>query len=115
MPNYSYFCESDRIEIDVVKPMSEAGNSERCPICGGLVNRIWYAPNASVSRNGDEWNPGLKCRERDKKDTLRKIKAETGKELVEVGNDRMNHVRKKESSYSFNRAEMADIGRILDG
>ena len=114
MPKYGYYCDKCKIEIDVVKPMAEAGSTEMCTICGGLINRIWYAPNAFVSKGGDEWNTGLKCKERDKRDTLRKIKAETGRDLIEVGNERLDHIKPKTSNYDFTSKEMREIGSMID-
>lgn len=49
MPDYPYACEPCGLEEEIVKPMSEAGDTVLCPSCGKSMRRIW---SASVQFSG---------------------------------------------------------------
>lgn len=52
MPIYAYHCERCKRNFDVLKPMSESGNVEKCPVCRIRIKRIF---NAIISGTRDQF------------------------------------------------------------
>lgn len=61
----------------------------------------------STKRN-DSYNYGLGCRQRDVKETLKRIEYETGRKFEEVGNESSN-VKKKSGTYVITEREMREM------
>lgn len=67
-----------------------------------------------INKKTDGYNHGLGCRQRDVKETLRRIEGETGRRLEEVGNESAG-VRRKASTYEFTAKDLAGIKEELKG
>ncbi len=63
-------------------------------------------------RDGDAWNHGLGCKQREVKETLRRIQAETGRTFEEVGNESAN-VKRKAGTYVITEREMREMHQEL--
>ncbi len=63
-------------------------------------------------RNGDDWNHGLGCKQREVKETLKRIQAETGRTFEEVGNESAN-VKRKAGTYVITEREMREMHQEL--
>ena len=44
MPRYAYACHQCEAEFDLERPMTDAGLSVPCPVCGQASTRIYTAP-----------------------------------------------------------------------
>jgi len=60
------------------------------------------------------YNNGLGCKEADKKDKLKQIRDETGRDLVEVGNE-VQSSTPKHNNYELSRGDMEQLNGIIDG
>ena len=113
MPTYVYeHCEET---FEVVKPMAEASSEEVCPKCGGVAEKVFTAPQISPTAKAFEahFNHGLGkvvSSRRDIKNELGRIKSETGKEIVEVGTDTLQSVKKTRKSYEIPAGGLEDYG-----
>jgi putative FmdB family regulatory protein len=52
MPTYEYECKHCEKQVEIDKPMSQAGQRERCS-CGKILYRIWRSPQMSLNH----WKP----------------------------------------------------------
>jgi ATP-dependent Zn protease len=64
------------------------------------------------TKRNDEWNHGLGCRQRDVKEALRRLRGETGRDIVEVGNEDAK-VRPRAGSYVITEREMREMYQEL--
>ena len=94
---YEYACSVHGV-FDVVKPVKEIDREECCPSCKfPMIRQITFKGQVSCSN----FEPahyhafGKKIHsKRELQNELSKVKHETGKELVEVGNDSMKSVKR---------------------
>lgn len=49
MPTYVYSCSEDG-QVEIVKPMADAGRAEVCPACGAALRRIYTRPLQQIIR-----------------------------------------------------------------
>jgi hypothetical protein len=115
---YQFRCPVCGEYKEVVRHHSESGLSEYCRSCriavertnigveyGKVVmDRVYSVPNIAIPNFG-EYNPGLGVYVRSKKDIIdaqKRIRDETGREVIEVGNEKIN-VKPQISDYSFPR------------
>lgn len=62
----------------------------------------------NTTKRNDSYNYGLGCRQRDVKETLKRIESETGRRFEEVGNESAN-VKKKSGTYVITEREMREM------
>lgn len=107
MPTYEYQCEDCLTFTDVYKPMSESGSLELCSQCQKPMQRIigLVQMNLSTAKVFEpHFNPAFGKKmysPHDIKEEIRRIKGETGKEIVEVGNDSLQSIKKKRQAYTL--------------
>lgn len=108
MPTYEYQCPKCGIFTDVTKSVQFLNDSEKCPQCKRTnMNRVIMTPpkiNPSGCSFEPHYNWGLGKvvkSKRDVKEELHRIKGETGKEIVEVGNDTLKSIKKKRKEYTL--------------
>lgn len=106
MPTYSYSCPECLRETEVVKPVSRLDDSELCDKCKKQMVRILTAVQLSpkIKLFEPHFNHGLGKEvhsQRDINEELRRIKGETGKEIVEVGTDNLQSVKKNYKKYTI--------------
>lgn len=119
MPIYIYACKEHE-GFEVVKPMSESSRPEKCPQCSADAVRVYLPAQISPAAKAYEphWNYGLGkeiINKRQVKEELAKIKGETGKEIVEVGSDNLQSVKKKFKSYDFTQEEVERVKASISG
>ena len=78
--------------------------------CGGMLERIFTASAVKIP-NMDGWNSGLGCRERDTKETIRRVNSK-GMDIQELGND-SGKVKQKTNSYKMSRRDVSDMNQKL--
>ncbi len=106
-PTYEYKCEKCLIFCDVTKPMRDSDSTEKCPKCKRRkMTRMISVPrlNTSVCTFEPDYYHafGKKLHsKREVKEELRRIKGETGKEIVEVGNDSLKSIKKRRKAYTL--------------
>jgi len=104
MPTYLYRCDTCQTHRDVIKAMSEAESKEYCVTCNTESQRIFTIPSVStaICQFQAHFNHGLGkvCEsKRQMDDHVRRIRGETGKDIVEVGTDNLQSVKKQLKSY----------------
>lgn len=114
MPTYPFHCPGCGRDVEVVRPMSRAGDAEVCPDCAGVMDRVFTVPQFSMSIPFTGYfDRSLGIQVNKKSDITEYQKWYTdktgGSELVEVGNERVErHVRPAVKEYSV-------PGAALDG
>ena len=103
---YIYECPKCFEEYEIVKPVDRLDEVERCSKCQSSLNRIITAVQLSPKIKPFEphFNYGLGRRvssQRDIDEHLRKIKGDTGREIVEVGTDTLESVKKTRKKYTI--------------
>jgi putative FmdB family regulatory protein len=106
MPKYAYECGKCHVEAEVIKPVSRLDEREICPKCQKEMIRVLTAVQLSPKIKPFEphFNHGLGKKvhsQRDINEELRRIKGETGKEIVEVGTDNLESVKKSYKKYTL--------------
>lgn len=106
MPKYQYECPECLKETEVVKPVSRIDETELCEKCQKQMVRILTAVQLSprIGVFEPHFNYGLGRRvnsQREINEELKRIKGETGKEMVEVGNDTLESVKKTRKKYTL--------------
>jgi len=112
---YPYKCSKCGSEYDVYRPVSECSQTEICKECNQEMHRLYTVPH-TIIRQSDYFHVGLGKRISNSsqvKDELKKYQERTGKELIEIGNERLPEV-KPESRYEFTDKETRGIHRILE-
>jgi putative FmdB family regulatory protein len=104
---YEYFCEQCKSTTDVYKSLAEIDREERCPGCPEiLMHRI--ITQAQVDTSGCQHEAKFHhafgkvlSSKRQIKNEISRIKSETGREIVEVGNDSLKSIQKKRKAYTI--------------
>jgi len=114
MPVYGFECpecaeRSDRFFS--VADYEKQGESQKCGDCGAIMHRYYTPTNFSVCADGDTWNPGLGCKQKDLQSKKKQIEDETGMDIQEVGNETAVAPERK-SDYSLNEQEKAFIQNL---
>ena len=99
MGRYDYECVECLRVVEVTKPISQLDDRELCPKCKKAMVRVLTAVQLSpkIKQFEPHFNHGLGKEvysQRDIKEELRRIKGETGKEIVEVGTDNLQSIKK---------------------
>lgn len=116
---YGYRCP-EHGEFDVIKSHTEYDKPEFCPDCGLEMKRGIYAPSGisvGTFKEGHYHAFGKTFTNKHQlSNELRRIKGETGKELVEVGNDKSVEQKKRRRFNKQEKTEMArELNHILNG
>ena len=103
---YDYECVECLKTIEVTKSLSQLEDKELCPKCKKKMVRVLTAVRLSprIGVFEPHFNHGLGkavYSQRDVKEELRRIKGETGKEIVEVGTDTLQSVKKQRKKYTI--------------
>src|SRR6266446_5431174 len=93
MPTYVYHCRCCQKKMDVLKPVNWMEASEFCSHCARRMERIiCFQGKMSPDTWQPEWNYGLGkviTFRNQIKEELKRIQGEEGREIVEVGNERV--------------------------
>lgn len=129
---YPFHCPSCGNYREVVRPVSESGDAERCN-CGQIMNRVYTIPQINVSKM-DYFNYGLGVHVKSKDDVKNAIKKIAdgevngrtvwhrdekgklysekvdvpGRELVEIGNEKVKLSPKKQN-YDLPRGILSEL------
>jgi len=118
MPTYLYECKECGIQWDEVRRISHRDEEAQCP-CGGNARRMPTVPlGVSVGSFQEGYNPAFGksfSTEGQLKEELARIKHETGKELVEVGNDSMQTIRKEKKKVDIDAMSKELKQRLTNG
>lgn len=97
---YAYKCEGCGEECEIIKSLSELERDERC-VCGSRLQRYI---SAGRGVHGDSFRAGYHhafgksfSSSWELKDHLRELRYEHGREVIEVGNEKVRGVREKPS------------------
>ena len=115
---YPYYCSQCDTECEIIKSLDDIDRVETCE-CGHkmarkISDKIGFK-NEKVSENQSFFHPALGCVV-NSNSQAQKIARERG--LVEVGNDKMESLRPKESRYDLSDRDYHDvigIGEVKGG
>jgi len=91
--------------FQVYRPMRESGDPAFCPMCARQLKRIYTGGQFSIPKYPSGFNPGLGKvvkNQAEHNDAIKRIKDETGRKLVEVGNEKPTQKAKREA-YTISR------------
>lgn len=105
-PTYDYICGTCEHEFEVIKSMNDGPKPEICERCFMPAEKIFQPAQISPAAKAFDahFNYGLGKPVKSRADIhneLRRIKGETGKDVVEVGSDNLQSVKKKPHSYTI--------------
>lgn len=84
-------------------PMESAKETIQCLYCDSVAHRVFTAPNIKVPKLEPAYNPAFGRvihGKRDLQNELARIKHEEGRELVELGNDKIESAKPKPLSWT---------------
>lgn len=96
MPTYSYFCSFCESNFDVIKSISCLEDEELCGKCCTLAERQMSRVN--ISPRGEfiaSFNPAfgeVVKSKRHQADLISKLKIDTGREMIEIGNEPLDKI-----------------------
>lgn len=100
---YVYSCEDCKVKQDVYKSMIEIDRVECCPFCSKPMERNIQPIKANKTAVFEShFNYGLGkvvTSQRQVHEELARLRGETGKDIVEIGNDDLKAVKKKRHNY----------------
>jgi len=87
---------------------------ENCPKCGIDMNQLFHVPqiDTSLCKFEAHFNHGLGkeiINKRQIKEELTKINATTGKNIVEIGTDNLQSVKKQKKKYDLDGMSLEDF------
>lgn len=100
---YEYRCYECSSTVDIIKPVDEYKTTEHCEECGKAMRKLVSRGQVKIPTFIEGFNPALGesfSSPHEVKDHIRKLKYEEGRELVEVGNDKLEHVKWKPKEYT---------------
>lgn len=104
---YAYKCKFHG-ETTVVKPANRSSISERCPTCTSVMKKLLgssFHVGMGTFKEGHYHAFGKAFTQKSQLDDhLRRIKGETGKEIVELGNDSMSTIKRKKNKVDIESA-----------
>ena len=115
MPTYAYRCNKCKIEFDIIKSYKDIDFIEVCEECGFPGERvIRFSGHIAPDNVAAYYNNGLGKVVRSRADIrqeLARVKGETGREFIEVGNEVIKKTKPKKSEliddqvrYDFKKA-----------
>src|SRR4051812_23488411 len=99
MPTYVYECPECQESWEMVKPIARAQDVEICKYgCKKTAEKVIQAPRLSLStcqfQAHYNWGLGKEVHsKRQISEELHRIKGETGRDIVEVGNDKLESIK----------------------
>ena len=108
MPLYEYECPKCKAQNEVAKMISNIDDIEACLKCGTAMERVILNGRNFSARTCQfeaHFNYGLGKEVHTKRqldETIKRISGETGKEIVEVGNDNLQSIKKQRKKYDEN-------------
>lgn len=115
---YAYKCDKCGRDVDIVKPHEQSHIPEKCPSCETWLRKLITVPTMSVPQFEPAYYHafGKEMHTRGQvKEELHRIKGETGKELVEVGNDSLSSVKPERKKVDLEAAGRELTRRMKDG
>ena len=105
MPTYPFWCDDCESYVEEIRSMHHASDECVCERCAKPMRRIYTAPqiNMPVPPEG-YYNHGLGLQVNSKddiKEYKRRYEGATGKELIEVGNEKVKPVSQNKRSLSM--------------
>ena len=104
---YTFVCDDcNLVPVDVFRTVAEVDEPEVCQSCNKPMRRVYYPiPNTyNSAHDTPQYNPAfgkvIKSRSH-LKEELRRVNAETGREFVEVGNDKPGMDRLTPPQHSY--------------
>lgn len=111
---YTYLCDHCLTENDVIKSVKDLDNVEFCEACratmrlgvpksvnmaiGPAIESQFFYPTGEVIHN-----------KRDRDNSLAKLRGETGREFIEVGNDRAGFKKIKPKAKEYSTEEAVNL------
>jgi len=93
MPTYPFWCDTCEFYVEDIRSMHDAASPMICAKCGKVMDRIYTAPNVSISIPAEGYyNYGLGkyiSRKSDISEAQRQYRDTHGSDLIEVGNERI--------------------------
>lgn len=119
MPTYLYECK-DHGKINVIKRMGLADEPEPCDDCNLPMKKLvnFQGEVMGATDKEPEYNHAFGKvikNSQDLRNELTKIEGETGKTLVEVGNESLNSIKKPRKSINIEEATRELRHRIRHG
>jgi len=106
-PTYEYKCKPCLKTQDIIKSVSEYDTKEFCT-CGKEMDRLISKVNINASvcqfQAHHDSGLGVDVHSKIQKDNeLAKIRGETGKDIIEIGNDDFKTVKRQRKEYTYDR------------
>lgn len=104
MPTYQYQCSACEKHFDIVCSYRDLNPLQECTHCGGTSERVYtplhISPAAKAFEAHYNWGLGKKVHSKHEiKEELRRIEGDTGREIVEVGNDSLQSIKPTKKKY----------------
>jgi len=105
-PTYAYECQYCKFGLEQIKSIAQSDEKVDCPKCRLQMLKVIQATQLSPKIKPFEphFNYGLGkvvTSHRDINEHIRRVKGEKGKEIVEVGNDKLESVKVKRKAYTL--------------
>lgn len=112
---YEFYCKHCNLEKEVYRPAKDYKLPEHCDLCGLTMQRRYSVPQVSVFKDYYNEGLGIKVNRKDQvTDEIKRIRDETGKEVIEVGNEKVK-AEKKASNYKLSHEEYKLVHDVLKG
>ena len=101
---YEYGCSQCLKTLEVVKPVSEYDTIEHCPTCKNVMMKVFSSPQINVQKLEPHFNHAFGRvihSKRDLQDQIRRENGEKGRNIVEVGNDKLSSIKKQRKEYTI--------------
>lgn len=112
---YQFRCSPCNKDFDVYRPSKDSHLPEHCPDCKNQMDRVYTIPYMTVKQS-DYFHYGLGkniTNTSQVQDELKKYTDRTGKELIELGNEKLTKVAPK-SNYEFSETENKKLHGMLE-
>ena len=109
---YPYKCQCGHTE-DVWKPVAQCSNSEPCPKCATIMNRIYTVPRVSVVQS-EYFHTGLGTYVKNAWDAKEGIKRYNEKHNADLQPMEAGMVRKRPEGVSLSKEDVEQISARLD-
>jgi len=112
---YQFKCNTCDIDYEVFRSVKESSEPMCCPACNNQMQRIYTVPH-TIIKQSNYYHMGLGkqiTNNADVKDEYKKYKDRTGKEIIELGNEKLPEVKPK-TNYELSHQETREVHRILE-
>lgn len=109
MPTYEYACHTCNSVTEVIKSIRYYDTEEKCSKCCTIMEKLITAVNLnhSVCHFEPHFNYGLGkvvTSKRSQDEALRRLRGETGKDIVEIGNDDLKSIKRQRHEYTIDNS-----------